>query len=154
MTFVVPEWVTTVMPWAISAFGVACGIIVARINKSGVRENLILDQVQEERNVAVEHLREARKEMREERTEMRNERAEIKIEREEMRAEREDTARRLAEIERRQQEVDAREAAAHAYIGSLRDHITEGRPPPPPEPPNRLVEWLSAHDWVDSEAPE
>lgn len=117
-----PDWVQTLTPWLISIFGIGAGIIVARTHKTGGRENVLLDQVQEERSYALTQLRVEREEMKAERIEMKAERAEMRA--------------RLAEIMERQDRAAQEEAIILGYVRDLRQYIVEGRPPPPPPVPD------------------
>lgn len=117
-----PDWVETVTPWLISVVGIAAGVVVARLNKGGARENALLDQVQEERKYALDQLRVERDEMKAERVEMKEEREEVRS--------------RLSSLELSLAQAAHEEALIFDYVKQLRQYIMDGSPPPPPPVPD------------------
>ncbi len=105
------DWIAPLTPWFVAVMGVVTGVVVAWINKRGSGPQLLIDQLQEERNNAVDG-----KESLEQKLLTRIEALEAKVGAQEM-----------------------RERILFSYIFALQHHINEQLPPPPPEWPKELV---------------
>ena len=107
----IPEWLTALSPYFIGAAGLGSGYVVAKVNKGKSRENDIIDQVQEERDIAVEERDKAVADKQ-------------KLE--------DGFVTRLEGLEQR-------EYVLIDYIFTLWAHIHEGKGPPPPTMPEELL---------------
>lgn len=107
----VPEWLTALSPYFIAGAGLGSGYIVARVNKGKSRENDLINQLQEERDSAVEQ-----KKLQEE-----------------------STLGRIEALEQKSREQETREYTLIDYIFELWTHIHEGKGPPPPTMPVMLL---------------
>ncbi|HWU46148.1 MAG TPA: hypothetical protein VN133_05265 [Humibacter sp.] len=112
---------TVLVGAAAAVIGAVGGVFTAWVAMRGKQRDdrqMLIDQLQEERNAERE---ERRKEREEFATQLASERAEIAAER--------------VEHSERLDKMWADKSASRAYIGSLEQHIWQHREPPPPTPP-------------------
>ena len=107
----------------VAASGAWLTTLVSLRGKARDDRQLLIDQLQEERNWQAEERRKERVEFAEE---LRAERAQIAAER--------DLARRESD------RFWADKASSRVYVGMLRAHINAVLPPPPPNPPEGYIE--------------
>lgn len=51
----------------------------------------------------------------------------------------------IRDLQQHATESDEREELLFTHLADLRDHIVEGKPPPPPMMPEKLVAWFAEH---------